>query len=636
MYDESAMYDDRRSSFSSFTEEQLAATRSVESLSKLLLAGQVVAPYRGVNEESVLHATNRKKAPAVFVRSASLPSPAPAAAIPAAAAALRKGILTNGTSSAAASAATTAAKAKPVDYHVSVESTFHRMVSDLAELDRELFSAKQRILEPLAIKNRASLSIMHVSHLRRVPPAASERPVRLNIVAGPPHEWVAGSYFAPGVQVSLTDTLDDPVYAWSASVRIRAYLLNGVGDIVREMYDATALLGDEAVVVGNVATFGELRVMVPSAPFKCGWFRLAFVACDFAIEGVVSDRFEISEAPLPRDPAYLYDMDTAVALRYATAGSLARPTHAVFEVTPMHIACARARPELVQLLLDKGDRVNGQGPAGITPLHLSCYLGAMPVVRLLLANGADPDAVCEAGNTILHYAVLSGSAELVEYLVHETPVRKDRENRSGMQAVHFAARANLVPALSLFRDELNARVRRDGQTPAHVAAFHGWTDTLAALCSLGADLRLRSRHGWTLAHFAALGGSLAVLEQLPSLGLGALDDVDAPVPDLGFTPLHICALRGHESLLKQLMRLGADARRIASNGQTAAHLAAISGDKDTLETVLAGPNADLEDAEVRTLTGIFVFESFTKTSPPVSDDSDDEIVKKLVFNILSL
>jgi ankyrin repeat protein/HEAT repeat protein len=67
--------------------------------------------------------------------------------------------------------------------------------------------------------------------------------------------------------------------------------------------------------------------------------------------------------------------------------------------------------ELVQLLLDKGARVQTKSPDGSTPLHLAALQGGFKTVELLLKHGADPNKVNQEGNTSLHMAI-SGDCDL--------------------------------------------------------------------------------------------------------------------------------------------------------------------------------------------------------------------------------
>ena len=77
------------------------------------------------------------------------------------------------------------------------------------------------------------------------------------------------------------------------------------------------------------------------------------------------------------------------------------------------------RPELVELLLDRGAAPDAKDPEGNAPLHKMVY--QPQVVERLLNRGADPDARDSNGRTALWIALGNrralGSPETVELLL---------------------------------------------------------------------------------------------------------------------------------------------------------------------------------------------------------------------------
>ena len=79
-----------------------------------------------------------------------------------------------------------------------------------------------------------------------------------------------------------------------------------------------------------------------------------------------------------------------------------------------------------------------------------------------------------------------------------------------------------------------------GDTPLHVAAWEGYTETVAALLKDGANPNAQNEWGDTPLHVAAGKGRAAVVTALLVPG------VDRNAKDIkGRTPLHVAAESGH-------------------------------------------------------------------------------------------
>ena len=104
--------------------------------------------------------------------------------------------------------------------------------------------------------------------------------------------------------------------------------------------------------------------------------------------------------------------------REAIADSLDGPDmiYRVGRHTPLHYAAGYNKPEVVELLLDKGADVHARSTLGIMPLHFATRYNTPEVVALLLDRGAPPDALADGGFAPLYYAekneLLKGSSVL--------------------------------------------------------------------------------------------------------------------------------------------------------------------------------------------------------------------------------
>lgn len=490
------------------------------------------------------------------------------------------------------------------DYRQIFETAHNRLLAEMNACQGESLALKLRLLEPHPLRSRVSLSLLHYEHLRPVPPAvlpSGGRSCHLHLVTGPPHEYVCGWRFNPPIRLILRDREGVPLpRAWCAGIKVRAHLINGVGDIQLENYDYTnPLVGAEAPLLDSGVTFDNLRVSCPSNRVKCGWFRLAFTVVDYAVEPVLSDRFEVAEARVPRDALYLIDDDYAEAVTFAKPSDPAGSRR----VSPLMVAVARGQVELVQLMLDKGDRVGPLGPLGLTALHYAAYLGNMDILKTLVARGADVTASTETGGyTPLHVAILGGQVDAAKYLISLPATDPLAETDSTLVPAHLAARVNSPRVLqALGRGSVDYVCRRDRQTALHIAAFHGWLDCLGPLLSAGLKINQPAKGGWTPMHLAVLGGELPFVEALHQAGA----ELSPTLEGSGITPLHLAAYRGHEHIVKFLLDAGCSLTAAMANGWTAAAMAACSGDRDTLQTILsAGP--DLSNNEVDSLAAVYI------------------------------
>lgn len=132
--------------------------------------------------------------------------------------------------------------------------------------------------------------------------------------------------------------------------------------------------------------------------------------------------------------------------------------------TPLFMAILAGRAEVVAFLLEKGASMSVYLPTHISPLWASVLLADNPqTVKVLLQYGADIQERTASGLTMMHVAAVM--------------------NRVGMIEVLCNLQLN-INALSLH-----------GDTPLHIAAWHGSVESARWLLSHGADPLLRNDAG---------------------------------------------------------------------------------------------------------------------------------------------
>jgi ankyrin repeat protein len=116
--------------------------------------------------------------------------------------------------------------------------------------------------------------------------------------------------------------------------------------------------------------------------------------------------------------------------------------------TPMHVAAAAHRPELVRVLLELGADVDARNRRGAQPLHYASDgvpdsdtwdpVAQAAVITALIAAGADPNAKDKSGVAPLHRAVRTRCGPAVRALL-EGGAHPELENKSGSTPMQLAA-----------------------------------------------------------------------------------------------------------------------------------------------------------------------------------------------------
>lgn len=85
--------------------------------------------------------------------------------------------------------------------------------------------------------------------------------------------------------------------------------------------------------------------------------------------------------------------------------------------SPLHWACFAGRTTIVDMLLNRGARINATNMGDDTALHLAASHGHLDCAHLLVKNKADVNSSNEYGNTPLHYACFWGYLDIAELLL---------------------------------------------------------------------------------------------------------------------------------------------------------------------------------------------------------------------------
>lgn len=177
------------------------------------------------------------------------------------------------------------------------------------------------------------------------------------------------------------------------------------------------------------------------------------------------------------------------ALLQGKPGAAADPNqYSVHGDTPMHVAVAANRPDMVALLAARGGNPDAErkGDSHDSPLTLAARQGCVAAAEALVAAGAPPGAR-HGGKSALHVAIECGSEEVMEFLL----------------------KAGAPPGLE---DVC-------GSTPLHAAVKAGNVEAIRALVAKGASPAAADLGKEMPLHLAAAAGQLAVVEALLQAGV---------------------------------------------------------------------------------------------------------------------
>ena len=236
--------------------------------------------------------------------------------------------------------------------------------------------------------------------------------------------------------------------------------------------------------------------------------------------------------------------------------------------------------ETADLLLKAGADANTANDFGMTPLSQACTNGSSEFVRLLLKSGANPNTAIATGETPLMTCAKTGNADAVRLLIEYGAAVNAKEPAQNQTALMWAAaerHANVVSALIAAHADLKAR-SKDGFTALHFAARVGDQETIQLLLAAGVDVNIQTQPSQTQPGDG----------DEPVVTVGVTRNVRAGGSP-GYTPLLVATLRAQVDVALYLLDHGADPN-IDAAGFTPLHWAST-----TWEGYAANPVYGFED-----------------------------------------
>lgn len=222
--------------------------------------------------------------------------------------------------------------------------------------------------------------------------------------------------------------------------------------------------------------------------------------------------------------------------------------------TALHLATNLGNDRMVQLLLERGARIQAPGNNNVTALHLAAGIGHQQIIESLLNHGAVVDAVDSHGRTALSLAANLGQLEAARLLLSRGAALELQLSRE-RSVLYLAAEGGHTEMVQLLLDRGAAMetVDYEGVTALYAAARYNHPDVIEQLLDRGAAIDTKDNNGFTALHGAISWGRVQVAQLLVNRGAG-IDIRD----NNGLTALHTAAGRGDYEIVLKLLDSGAN------------------------------------------------------------------------------
>ena len=277
--------------------------------------------------------------------------------------------------------------------------------------------------------------------------------------------------------------------------------------------------------------------------------------------------------------------------------------------TPLYYACKGTHLECVKEFIHKiphiiCDMMKVVNKYGATPLsvradddqtilHIACKNGNLSVVKKVLEAGADPNVTDKFGCTPLFYACKNSHVECVREFMVQTPNVCD--------FIKLMKVANKIGATPL-----SVRGYND-QTILHVACKKGDLSIVKKVLEAGAYPNVTDRFGCTPLYYACKNFHIECIREFMVQIPNVVCDLMKVANKIGATPLsirgdngqtilHVACKKGDLSIVKKVLKAGADPNVTDRFGCTPLYYACKKGDLSIVKKVLkAGADPNVTD-----------------------------------------
>ena len=254
----------------------------------------------------------------------------------------------------------------------------------------------------------------------------------------------------------------------------------------------------------------------------------------------------------------------------------------------LHSASEGGDVAIIETMLSLGLDIDSRDSFGTTPFLVAAASGKMQAVNFLLVKGADLSLTTYKGRNLLHAAAEGGKVSIVQTLLSQSNIAIDSRDDDEITSLMIAASNNNLEVVEylLGKGADPSLKNKQGRNVLFIASGHGSIATIARLLSCfsidsrdddgdtplmhaaacaqlpavnyllekGADPLLTGKSGWSLLHFAAQGGNVAIIETILSYGSG----VDSRDSNTGQTPLVVTTGYNNVEAMNYLFDKGAN------------------------------------------------------------------------------
>lgn len=279
--------------------------------------------------------------------------------------------------------------------------------------------------------------------------------------------------------------------------------------------------------------------------------------------------------------------------------------------TALHEAIRKGNSYMITYIISKKANIDARDNQGLTPLHEALKAKRIDIMQTLTSSGADVEERDDSGSTCLLEAVRTKNKEACELLIskgayiHAKDARSDTpfisalmqgketlsliitsetvsmRSEDGKTPLHVLCAAKpakeLIQFLILSGAKVNVR-DANANTPLHELLITEAYESAKVLVGENADLFTRNKDQDSCASILIKKGSEALSKVLSTKSLEKTDNQ-------GNTLLHIAVLSKDSAVVKELLVLGANTKKLNFQGESAYDLAIKVGAKDIQDLV---------------------------------------------------
>ncbi|KAK3588331.1 hypothetical protein CHS0354_020954 [Potamilus streckersoni] len=240
----------------------------------------------------------------------------------------------------------------------------------------------------------------------------------------------------------------------------------------------------------------------------------------------------------------------------------------------LHAACLQGGLKMVKFVQSTNPLLVRQFDSkGRSVCHSAAAGGSVDVLNFLVQEGADPLCTDVDGLNILQYACLEGNKEMAFHLMDNYSVMLYNVGKGVYTVSHCAAYGGSIAIFKRVFKLMNVSCRADSSKCYDETESHH---------EKHASLRVRTKAGETLLHMACLNGKLEMTQYLIAKYPDMVNEVNQHKASLA----HYAAEGGNISVLQYLIDHGLDPWCRTDTQQTLLHMSCISGQLEITEYLL--------------------------------------------------